>query len=335
MGEGTGMIECLEAIRPGYEAAKAGWLAERPSEPSRRRGIGLGAMWYGIGNTGAKNPSTAQIEIGADGTTTLFTGAADLGQGSTLVMAQLAAEILGLDAGQIKVVSADTGLTTNAGATSASRQTYISGNAVCAAARELASILLKLASERLGLPEPSLRLSGGFARSEGDPGQALSFAEAARLLAETGRRARGEGVFDPDASPLDDDGQGRPYGAYAFACQLALVEADVLTGEVRVIKIEAAHDVGRAVSPANIVGQICGGAAMGLGMALTEEFADGGSKSFNDYHLVLAGDMPEVKAIIVERPEPTGPFGAKGIGEPALVPTAPAVLNALALAIGQ
>ena len=114
-----------------------------------------------------------------------------------------------------------------------------------------------------------------------------------------------------------------------------MIVADTLTGEVSVEKIVAAHDVGRAIHPENVIGQICGGVAMGLGFALMEEFTPAKTLSMKDYHIPTCADMPEVIPIIIESPEPSGPFGAKGVGEPALVPTAPAILNGLADALGE
>ena len=116
---------------------------------------------------------------------------------------------------------------------------------------------------------------------------------------------------------------------------MAMVTVDVLTGEVSVEKIIAAHDVGKAIHPENVVGQLCGGVAMGVGFALMEEFEPGNTISMKDFHIPTCADMPEIVAIIIESPEPTGPFGAKGVGEPALIPTAPAILNALADALGE
>lgn len=332
---GIGIRECLEAVKPHYQEAMEQWVKEPPSLPTRRRGVGLGAMWYGIGNTAAQNPSTAQIELGLDGGLTLFTGAADIGQGSTLILTQLAGEILGVSPDSFKVISADTRYTTNAGATSASRQTYISGNAVCRAASELADMLLTRAVDRLKVSKENLELTGGLVRAKDTHDKCLTFAQLAKSLHHLGLPLKWQGYFDPDTTPLDEQGQGRPYGAYAFACQMAQLEVDVLTGEVEVIRVVAAHDVGRAISPANLIGQICGGVAMGMGYALLEEFEPGKTESLKDYHLVTATDMPEVLAIIVECPEPSGPFGAKGIGEPTLVPTAPAVINALYMALGE
>ncbi|RLB06589.1 MAG: aldehyde oxidase, partial [Deltaproteobacteria bacterium] len=132
-----------------------------------------------------------------------------------------------------------------------------------------------------------------------------------------------------------ETGQGIPYATYAFACQMAQVEVDPSTGEVNVLQVVAAHDVGKAVNPSQVVGQIASGVAMGTGFALMEEFVPGKTRSMRDYLIPTVKDMPEVIPIIVESPEPTGPFGAKGVGEPALIPTAPAILNAIAHALGE
>jgi CO/xanthine dehydrogenase Mo-binding subunit len=147
---------------------------------------------------------------------------------------------------------------------------------------------------------------------------------------------RWQGYFDPVTSPLDPDtGRGDPYATYAYACHVAEVTVDITTGEVTVDRVVAAHDVGKAIHPEGVVGQICGGIAMGVGFALMEEFTPGVTASMKDYHIPTANDMPEVVPIIVESAEPTGPFGAKGVGEPALIPTAPAVLNAVTDALGK
>jgi len=145
-----------------------------------------------------------------------------------------------------------------------------------------------------------------------------------------------QGFFDPETVPLDpENGQGVPYATYAFACHMAQVIVDTLTGEVRVEKVVAAHDVGKAIYPEGVKGQIRGGVAMGVGFALMEEYVRGQTESLKDYLIPTCGDMPEVIPIIVESEEPSGPFGAKGVGEPALIPTAPAVLNAIADALGE
>jgi CO/xanthine dehydrogenase Mo-binding subunit len=331
----VGIGECLDAIEPYYEQAKSRWQTAS-IDPYKKRGVGIGCMWYGIGNTGVQNPSTARITMDRNGNVTLFTGCADIGQGSTTVLAQIAAEVLGLAPDSIRLVVADTKCTTSAGATSASRQTYISGNAVKDAAEKLAGVLLSEAVNKLKSPKTSLQLDSGFVKMLDNPDKKIGFSWLARRIREKGLPLTWSGFFDPETVPLDaKTGQGVPYATFAFACQLALVSVDTLTGEVKVEKIVAAHDVGKAIHPENVKGQICGGVAMGIGFALMEEFVPGQTLSFKDYLIPTCADMPEVIPIIVESPEPTGPFGAKGVGEPALIPTAPAIINAIADALGE
>ena len=143
-----------------------------------------------------------------------------------------------------------------------------------------------------------------------------------------------ESTFDPPTSALDENGQGVPYAVFGFGAHLAEVAVDTELGTVQVLKITAAHDVGRAINPTLIEGQIEGGAAQGLGHALMEEFFPGKGENLHDYLIPSAGDMPEVESILIEDPSPVGPFGAKGIGEQAVIPTAPAILNAIHDAIG-
>ena len=331
----VGIAECLDAIQPHYAQAQSKWLNESNGS-HLKRGMGIGCMWYGIGNTGVQNPSTARMTMDMNGHVTLFTGCAELGQGSTTVLAQIAAETLGLAPEDIRMVVADTKCTTNAGATSASRQTYISGNAVKDAAQKLANVLLTEAVNKLKVPKTALRLDAGTICDSNDSDNKVDFAWLAQRLHQKGLPLTWNGFFDPETVPLDPEtGQGVPYATYAFACQLALVRIDTLTGEVQVEKIVAAHDVGKAIHPENVKGQICGGAAMGMGFALMEAFVPGQTLSFKDYLIPTCADMPEIIPIIVESPEPTGPFGAKGVGEPALIPTAPAIVNALANALGK
>ena len=330
----VGIGECLEALKPYYAQARESW---KKSEVNgfRKRGIGIGAMWYGIGNTGAQNPSTARVEMDLEGTVTLYTGCADIGQGSTTTLTQIVAEVLGIEPHTIRTVVGDTKYTTNAGATSASRQTYISGNAVKEASEKLAEVLLTEAVNRLKAAKSSLAFDSGHVLVSTNPEKRIAFSDLAKRIRAKGAPLSWQGFFDPVTVPLDENGQGDPYGTYAFGAQMAMVTVDVLTGEVSVEKIIAAHDVGKAIHPENVVGQLCGGVAMGLGFALMEEFEPGKTISMKDFHIPTCADMPEVVPIIIESPEPTGPFGAKGVGEPALIPTAPAILNALADAMGE
>jgi len=254
----------------------------------------------------------------------------------TTILAQIAAESLGIKPEDIRLFVADTRCTTNAGATSASRQTYISGNAVKEAAGKLADVLLTEAVNKLRVPKSALVLKGGFVVDCGNPSNQIELSSLAQRANQKGIPLKWQGFFDPETVPLDPEtGQGVPYTTYAFAGQLVLLTVDTLTGEVSIEKVFAAHDVGKAIHPENVKGQICGGVAMGIGFALMEEFIPGQTISMKDYHVPTGADVPEIVPIIVESSEPTGPFGAKGVGEPALIPTAPAILNALADALGR
>jgi CO/xanthine dehydrogenase Mo-binding subunit len=143
-----------------------------------------------------------------------------------------------------------------------------------------------------------------------------------------------EQTFDPPTSALDENGQGNPYAVYGFGAHMAEIAIDIELGTVRVLKVVAAHDVGRAINPTLIEGQIEGGVAQGLGMALMEEFFPGKGENLHDYLIPTVGDIPPVESILIEEPSWIGPFGAKGIGEQAVIPTAPAILNAIHHATG-
>ncbi len=333
----VGIRETLKKIRPYYQTFRK----EIEANPSRRydgvrHGVGVASMWYGIGNTGHPNPSSAQMEVDRDGVVTLYTGAADIGQGSDTVLVQIAAETLGLPYERIRLVRADTTLTTDAGATSASRQTYISGRAVQEAALEIKRILTEKAAGLLKVPANMVACEDGVFFPQFREFQKIPFEEVARAGLKKGEKIRGEGVFNPETTSLDPEtGQGTPYSTYAYASQVSLVAVDEVTGQVTVKRTVSAHDVGKAVNPANVEGQIFSGVAMGIGMGLFEQFYPNKTKSFDTYLIPTAMDMPEITPIIIEVPEPTGPFGAKGVGEPALIPTAPAILNAVHDATGR
>ncbi len=330
----VGLVQCLERIKPVYQT----WRKKIGGENQGRllQGIGLGAMYYGIGNTGVPNPATAQVAWTPEGRVVLYTGAADIGQGSDTVLVQLAAKRLGLAPERLDLVRGDTDLTTDAGATSASRQTYISGNAVVAAAADLERIILDEAAEMLEIHPRDLELHGEEVRAKGSPGNAVAVLEAVQSLSAKGRKAKGEGRFDPDILALDPQtGQGSPYATYAFAAQAAWVEVDPDSAMTRVKKVAAVHDVGKAVNKRSVIGQICGGVMMGVGMALMEEFEPGRTTNLQNYHIPTTADAPQIEPMFVESEEASGPYGAKGVGEPALIPTAPAVASAVSRAVGR
>lgn len=326
----AGLVQCLEALRPHYQQ----WRAQAAASPDApwRRGVGLGAMFYGIGNTAMSNPASANLEIDQEGALLLRTGAAELGQGSDTVLCQIAAETLGWPAEQVRLLRGDTARTLNAGATSASRQTFISGNAVLLAAQGLRGLLVQQAASLLGAPAAEVQLDQSGARA----GQrAVSLTALVRGLEARGVPVRAQGDYDPPTSALDPvTGQGDPYPSYAFAAQTALVEVDQDSGQVRVPRVAAAHDVGRAVNPRGVEAQIVGGVVMGLGYALMEDYTPR-CGNLHQYHIPTVSDAPEVIPIIVESDDPAGPYGAKGVGEPALIPTAPAVAGGLAQALGR
>jgi aldehyde oxidoreductase len=331
----AGLQACLEALRPVWDRQRtlAGdWnaLAARRGE-SRRRGVGIGAMWYGIGNTALANPSTIEMGIDAEGSVTLYCGAVDIGQGASTVMVQIAADALGVPATTVRLVSGDTDRTRDAGKSSASRQTFVSGNAARLAGEDLRRQLLALAE--VG-EEAVLELGDGRAQftEDGQGVSGIDLGELPRLRG--GDVLLGTGTYDPHTSPLDADGQGIPYETYAFGAQIATVEVDTELGTVAVLGISAAHDVGRAINPTQVEGQIHGGIAQGLGFALMEAYVPGRTENLHDYLIPTVGDVPPIECFLVEDAEPAGPYGAKGVGEPALVPTAPAILGAIRDATG-
>ncbi len=328
----AGLAQCIEALRPHWIKARAnaGARSANGSGPVRR-GVGIGCMWYGIGNTSMSNPSTMRLGLSRDGQLTLYNGAVDIGQGSNTIMAQLCADALGVPVDSFRIVMGDTDRTLDAGKTSASRQAFVSGNAAKRAGEALRAKLLRLAN--MG-PGATLAIAGGQA-SMSEGGRTVSL-DLSRLEAEgpEGDVLVGEGRFDPPTTALDGDGQGVPYATYGFAAQMAEVDVDIELGTVKVRRIVAAHDVGRAINPQQVEGQIHGGIAQGLGLALMEEYIPGRSENLHDYLIPTVGDMPEIEVIIIEDPEPLGPYGAKGIGEPALIPTAPAILGGIRHATG-
>ncbi|QEX23435.1 aldehyde oxidase [Hypericibacter adhaerens] len=331
IGEGVGIRACLEALRPRWREAREEAAAfNRASQGPLRHGVGVAGMWYGCGNTSMANPSTIRSGLKPDGRLALHQGAVDIGQGSNTVVTQIFADALGAPIDKIDRISADTDITPDAGKTSASRQTFVSGKAAELAGRALRAQILRAAN------------AGEDAVIQFGPGQVTvkDGAHERRIdLAMLPVDARGyvfseEATFNPPTSPLDADGQGVPYAVYGFGAHLAEIEVDLALGTVKLLALTAAHDVGRAINPTLVEGQIEGGAAQGLGLALMEEFLPGRGENLHDYLIPSAGDMPKITSILIEDASPVGPFGAKGIGEQALIPTAPAIFNAIFDATG-
>jgi aldehyde oxidoreductase len=331
LGEGVGMRACLEALRPKWEAARRA-AAEFNAEGHGplRRGVGVAGMWYGCGNTSLPNPSTVRIGLKRDGHIALHQGAVDIGQGSNTIVAQICADGLGAPIERFDLVSGDTSITPDCGKTSASRQTFVTGNAARMAGEKLRNAILTLAN---ACSCATIQFEDGCVKVS-ESGQTRTFDLRELALDQYGYVITSEATYDPPTSPLDENGQGKPYAVFGFGAHMAEIEVDTELGTVRVLKVTAAHDVGRAINPTLIEGQIEGGVAQGLGMALMEEFFPGKGENLHDYLIPSAGDIPPVESILIEDPSPVGPFGAKGIGEQAVIPTAPAILNALHDAVG-
>ena len=323
---GVGIGPCLDALVPHWSRALAEAEAHNAAQTAIRRGVGVASCWYGCGNTALPNPSTIRAGITREGRLLLHQGATDIGQGANTVIAQIFADAAGLPLGQVELVGPDTALTPDCGKTSASRQTYVTGKAAEAAGRSLRAQILRLTNAG---ENAAIKVEAGCVGAGG----------AQVRLADLEPDARGyvlsaEETYDPPTSPLDENGQGVPYAVYGYGAQIAEVEVDVTLGTVKVRHVTAAHDLGRVINPLLAEGQIEGGIAQGLGLALMEEFVPGRTANLHDYLIPTTGDMPRITSILIETPDPEGPMGAKGLGEHVLIPTAPAILNAIRHASG-
>lgn len=307
----------------------------------KHRGRGIACMWYPIGFTVAANPSSATVKVNEDGSATLLTGTVETGQGSLTVLAQIAAEELGIATDDVHVVSADTDITPMDTGAIASRTTYVTGNAVKLAAGRAKSILFDTAARLLGVAATELEARDRKIQVRSYPQRSVAIGDVARESQNVrGEPPIGTASWNPPTVPLDPEtGAGKPFSTYVYATQIAEVDVDDETGEVEVIRIAAAHDCGTAINPMLVEGQVQGGIAMGLGFALQEEilFDDAGRQinpNLTNYIMPTSLDMPAIDVDIVECYDPTGPFGAKGVGEPTSVPTAAAVMNAIFDAVG-
>lgn len=328
--EGVGIRECLDSLVAPWEQAQADAEEFNAVSVDIKRGIGVASCWYGCGNTALPNPSTIRLGITADGRLRLHQGATDIGQGSNTVITQICADELGLPLAQFELVSPDTALTPDCGKTSASRQTFVTGKAAQLAGAELRRLILRMSN--LG-PDATIALVGEtLVVSDGDKKRVIELGDLP--VDETGYVLSAEETYDPPTAALDENGQGRPYAVYGYGAQMAEVEVDMKLGTVKVTNIVAAHDLGRVINPLLAEGQIEGGIAQGLGMALMEEYVPGRTENLHDYLIPTIGDMPTVQSILIEKPDPEGPMGVKGLGEHVLIPTAPAILNAIRDASG-
>ena len=333
----VGLVQCLDRLRPLYDDARRRAAASDSAHAAPgqdavpARGVGLGCFWFGPGKS-KPDESEAHAELLDDGTVRVHMAAADIGQGSDTVFAQIAAQELGLAFAAVDMVSTDTGSCPDGGYSSGSRQTYLSGGAVQTAAGALGAALIEAAAARLGVDSGDLYCAGGAVRSRRSDTPWVSFADLA-ATGFAGRRFAGRRVAD--ITTVDaETGQGSPYETYSFGVQMAEVAVDPTTGETRVERVTAVHDSGTPINMLTLEGQIEGGIAQGVGYALLEKFVRDETLNFNTYRIPRVKDVPEVVTIMVEVPRPGGPHGAAAVAECALVPTAPAIVNAIADATG-
>ncbi|MBE3088267.1 MAG: molybdopterin-dependent oxidoreductase, partial [Chloroflexi bacterium] len=309
------------------------------ADPEQRRGLGLALSFRGC-SLGAEGLdfSTARCSLEPDGSVLLALGISENGAGQRTVFAQIAAQTLGLPLERIRILEADTYLVPDSGPTVASRGTLMGGNAVLKAAATLRAHLQQVGGTAFGFPPSEVRITpDGLAGLEG---QIMGWGLLVQAAHRQGVPLDVSATFQAPAVDWEEErGQGKVYFTYVYACQAVEVEVDTATGRVRVLRVAAAHDMGRAINPQMVLGQIYGGVAMGLGYALLEEVelhqGETRTLNFDTYELPTTVDMPQVIPIVVENPDPAGPYGAKSLGEPTNELLAAAVANAIANATGR
>jgi len=281
------------------------------------------------------------IKVEEDGSVYLFTGAADTGQGSDTAMAQIAAQELGIAYERVRVKAADTEITPFDTGSFASRVTFISGNATKNAAADAKRQILEVVACELKLEKDELDIRDEQVVKKQDGSVIISFDRAIQLCYSFnyGHLIIGRGSYNPKTTPIDfRTGEGNVSGSYGFEAQVAEVEVNKKTGQVKVLKMYDVHDIGYPINPASVHGQIEGSIIMGIGYTLYEDlkFSEGRvvNPSFSKYRIPRATDTIPIESIFIETNDPQGPFGAKGMGEASLLPTAAAIANAVYDAIG-
>jgi CO/xanthine dehydrogenase Mo-binding subunit len=303
-----------------------------------RRGIGVGSIYYGV-SLGAKglvlDGSGAHLNVFRDGSVRVSIGGAEMGQGLLTVLSQIAADGLGVPVETIHVGLADTSVVPDSGPSVASRTTLMTGNAIIDAAEQIRATMGNVASRILELPEAEIEFRDGLV---GSAVNAMTFAEVAAECWRRNINTAADGWYAAPETTFDENGRGDAYAVYSYATHVAEVEVDTETGQVRIVKVTAAHDVGKILNPVTLEGQVHGGVLQCAGMALYEKMKTSGgtitTPDFSTYIIPTAADAPEIEALFVEEPYSLGPFGAKGIGETPAMPGAAAIANAIADATG-
>jgi xanthine dehydrogenase molybdenum-binding subunit len=343
--ESVGLSECIEKADAemrrlaGQDWGQSGEDVfaphSHPATPHLVHAWGLAAAYKNTGlGGGAPDKSAAELELYEDGTMEVRSSSAEMGQGLVAVMKMIVAEEMGVAPDQVRVLVMDTDLTPDGGPTTASRQTYVTGNACRNAAKALREAISATLAEKYDVQPEQVKFGGGRVQANGT---ALSYAEVAKEMKAGGLQPRA--LFEYEAGKTMPLGEGGDmHFAFSFAAQAAEVQVNTHTGEVRVLRIISANDVGMALNPLGLQGQIEGGVMMGLGNCLTEEFIVEDGIVITD-HLAryrIPGIMltPEITSIVVEHPTADGPYGAKGVGEVCSIPTTPAITNAIYNAVG-
>ncbi|PAB59737.1 xanthine dehydrogenase family protein molybdopterin-binding subunit [Anaeromicrobium sediminis] len=307
----------------------------------KKRGRGIAASFYGTGyGNGFPDVSVAIIGLEDDGRISISVGASEVGQGVKTILCQIGAEVLNLNINDIMLINEDSSKTPDSGTAAASRQTYNTGNAVKLGMESFKSKLFEIVKNELKLNSPiGLEVEDNVVFLKMFPEKRISFKKIAENLKNKGKKLKVTERFVAQTTEMDaESGQGAPYWPYTFNCYGVEVEVDTETGKVDIIKAVCAHDVGKAINPSMVEGQIDGGFAMGVSYALFEDLGlkNGRIKNnkFSRYIIPTSLDIPEIEKIIIEDPESTAPYGAKGIGEPVIIPVAPAILNGIYDAVG-
>ncbi|MEE8408661.1 MAG: xanthine dehydrogenase family protein molybdopterin-binding subunit [Myxococcota bacterium] len=335
--------ETLEIARRrcGWSSRRKEVAAHNSDNPDVRRGIGTATMSYGCClHAGGQHldGSASLVQVHPDGSVSVSIGGTEIGQGAFQVMAQLCAETLGVTLDRIRVTDTDTLAVPDSGPTVASRTTIMSGNAVLDAARQIRSRLIEVAADELGSARRKIDLRAGRVLCDGRKTK-LSVADLIGRCYVRKVNLTQSGWYAPPPKTWNfERGRGQPYTLYCYATMIAEVSVDTVTGLVTLDKMTAVHDVGRAIFPAGLEGQIQGGIVQGMGYATMEHLAVHEGRilnpGFTDYLLPTSLDVPEIDIALIEEPYEDGPYGAKGIGEPSLIPVAAAIANAVADALG-
>ena len=334
VAENLGYTEVLEALQPRYEDFQESVKSfnANNSDTSIRAGVGVAGMWYRFGKSGSLRIE-AHAEFGLDGRFVVYCSVPDYGQGIGTVMLQFAAQTLGIPRDHIDLVNADTALTPDSDVQGASRATYWVGNAVCQAAQTLKADMLGTAAETLDCDPDSLAMDAHNVFNPTNPSEKISLKDLAKEFDQMNKSRRVRGFFDP--SPLFPEVNRPTYTPhFVTGAHMAEAHVDVETGEVKVIRYVAVHDIGRAINRTGAEGQVEGSVLMGIGTALTEAYIPGKTTGLSDYILPMVSEIPEIEVILVEVPSRQGPLGAKGLGETAMLPSTPAIINAVSRAIG-